>query len=190
MSLKGAVTLGPEAPLVLTAGKNSNLHKWTKSTFLRMQEKFGRIANVMKTDKPHEIPPLEPSDYTPHGDHGLSENAIMAIQVDQTKSRMRRVRDLLEQHPQFYAALLQGVSTESYREAPRLCSQRPGSRPQRSMKDHQRNPFNEYNWRRTVVARVQQSNHACRLRQQLSLGEDIRRRVQGDLYQQLEDPRC
>ena len=114
MSLKGAVTVGPEAPLVLTAGKNSNLPKWTKSTFLRMQEKFGRIANVMKTDKPHEIPPLEPSDYTPPGDHGLSENAIMAIQVDQTKSRMRRVRDLLEQHPQFYAALLQGVSAESY----------------------------------------------------------------------------
>ena len=114
MTLKGAVTIGPEAPLVLTAGKNSNLPKWTKSTFLRMQEKFGRIANVMKTDKPHEIPPLEPSDYTPPGDHGLSENAIMAIQVDQTKSRMRRVRDLLEQHPQFYAALLQGVSAESY----------------------------------------------------------------------------
>ena len=79
-----------------------------------MQKKFGSIANVMKTDKPHEIPPLEPSDYTPPGDHGLSENAIMAIQVDQTKSRMRRVRDLLEQHPQFYAALLQGVSAESY----------------------------------------------------------------------------
>ena len=86
MSLKGAVTVGPEAPLVLTAGKNSNLPKWTKSTFLRMQEKFGRIANVMKTDKPHEIPPLEPSDYTPPGDHGLSENAIMAIQVDHTKT--------------------------------------------------------------------------------------------------------
>ncbi len=113
MSLKGAATACPEAPLVLTAGKNSNLPKWTKLTFLRMQEKFGRIANVMKTDKPHEIPPLEPSDYTPPGDHGLSENAIMAIQVDQTKSRMRRVRDL-EQHPQFYAALLQGVSAESY----------------------------------------------------------------------------
>ena len=78
-----------------------------------MQEKFGRIANVMKTDKSHEIPPLEPSNYNPPGDHGLSENVIMAIQVDQTKSRMRRVRDL-EQHPQFYAALLQGVSAESY----------------------------------------------------------------------------
>jgi hypothetical protein len=63
----------------------------------------------MKTDKPREIPPLEPCDYTPPGDHSLSENAIMAIQVDQTKSRMRRVRVLLEQHPQFYAALLQGV---------------------------------------------------------------------------------
>ena len=25
MSLKGSVTVGPEAPLVLTAGKNSNL---------------------------------------------------------------------------------------------------------------------------------------------------------------------
>jgi len=106
MSLKGSVTVGPEAPLVLTAGKNSNLPKWTKSTFLRMQEKFGRIANVMKTDKPHEIPPLEPSDYTPHGDHGLSENAIMAIQVDQTKSRMRRVRDLLNSMRRYYKVYL------------------------------------------------------------------------------------
>lgn len=96
MSLKGAATAGPEAPMILTAGKNSNVHKWSKSTFLKMQEKFGRIANVMKTDKPHEMPPLDPSDYTPPGDHSLSEGAIMAIQVDQTKSRMRRVQDLLE----------------------------------------------------------------------------------------------
>ena len=93
---------------------------------------------------------------------------------------------VLEQHPQFYAALLQGVCwvVRSYRETPRFCSQRPGSRSQFSMEDHQSNPFNEYNWRRTVVARVQQSNHSCRLRQQLRPGKDIRCRVQGDLHQQ------
>ena len=117
MSLKGAAISSLEAPIFLTPGKNGingNFYKWSKATNVKMQEKFGRIANVMKTDKPHEIPPLVASDYTPDGDHGLNEAAITAIQVDQTKSRMRRVRDLLEQHPHFYAALLQTLSPESF----------------------------------------------------------------------------
>ena len=49
MSLKGAATACPEAPLVVTAGKNAT--QVDQVDLLENAEKFGRIANVMKTDK-------------------------------------------------------------------------------------------------------------------------------------------
>ena len=112
MSLKSGVSAA-EAPLLLMSGINNNFHKWKRISAERCIEKYGQVATVMKTDRVFVVPQVTVEDYTPDGEHGLSESELSSLKTDAMKARLKLVRELKLQYPQFYASLIQLLSAES-----------------------------------------------------------------------------
>jgi hypothetical protein len=57
------------ATIQLTCGKDGNYHHFKKMMAVELQKILGDVANVMKTDKAHEIPAVSPADYTRQENH-------------------------------------------------------------------------------------------------------------------------
>jgi len=112
MSLKSGVSAA-EAPLLLMSGINNNFHKWRRISAERCIEKYGQVATVMKTDKIFVVPQVTPEDYTPEGEHEMSAAEISSLKTDAMKARLKLVRELKLQYPQFYASMIQLLSPES-----------------------------------------------------------------------------
>jgi len=112
MSLKSGVSAA-EAPLLLMSGINNNFHKWKRISAERCIEKYGQVAIVMKTDKIYVVPQVTPEDYAPEGEHGMSAAEISSLKTDAMKARLKLVRELKLQYPQFYASMIQLLSPES-----------------------------------------------------------------------------
>ena len=112
MSLKSGFSAA-EAPLLLKCGINNNFYDFKKVNSEKCIEKYGQIATVMKTDKPYVVPPVLPEDYTPPGEHGLTEEELSVLKTDEMKARQKIVRELKLQQPQLYASMIQLLSPES-----------------------------------------------------------------------------
>ena len=63
-------------------------------------EKYGQVATVMKTDRVFVVPQVTVEDYTPDGEHGLSESGLSSLKTDAMKARLKLVRELKLQYPQ------------------------------------------------------------------------------------------
>jgi dihydroneopterin aldolase len=67
----------------------------------------------MKTDKIFVVPQVTVEDYAPDGEHGFSEPKLYSLKTDAMKARLKLVRELKLQYPQFYASLIQLLTAKS-----------------------------------------------------------------------------
>ena len=100
------------ATIQLTCGKDGNYHHFKKMMAVELQKILGDVANVMKTDKAHEIPAVSPADYTPPGEP-LDAETTRLLRADCEKNRMKEVRELKKSCVLLYANLMSLMSPGS-----------------------------------------------------------------------------
>jgi len=98
------------ATIHLTCGKDGNYHHFKKMMAVELQKILGDVANVMKTDKAHEIPAVSPADYTPAGEP-LDAETTRLLRTDCEKNRMKEVRELKKSCVLLYANLMSLIPT-------------------------------------------------------------------------------